>query len=185
MTLTVRLLQATDSARYNEYFAQGADAHPDTLRIARDDIARAPFATAPTADALTFAAVELDTTGAERWLGVGSLERETTRVKRGHIAWVVRMLVTEPGRGVGRSLLRELCARAEAMPGVTKLNLTVAAHNQAAVHLYASEGFREFSREADAFRAGGRSVVELSMARDVPAQAALDEPGGAGSPLKE
>jgi GNAT superfamily N-acetyltransferase len=161
--IELRALREDDQARYNVFLSRGVELHPDTLRIAGDDIARSPFSTAPTADALTFAAVELDADGAERWLGVGSIERETTRLKRRHIAWVMRMFVSEPGRGVGRTLLRELVGRAAAMPGVTKVNLTVAAHNAAAVHLYSSEGFREYSREGDAFRAGERSVVELSM----------------------
>jgi len=165
--IALRLLRATDGPAYAEYFARGTLSHPDTLRIAPSDFAQAPFSVEPTADAATFAAVELDASGVDRWLGVGAVERERGRIKRRHIAWIVRMLVTEPGRGVGRALLRGLRAHAATMPGVAKLNLTVAAHNVAAVHLYTSEGFREFGREDDAFRVGDRGVVELSMSRAI------------------
>jgi ribosomal protein S18 acetylase RimI-like enzyme len=73
------------------------------------------------------------------------------------------MYVAAPGRGIGRGLLERLKERAAGMVGVTKLNLTVAEHNLAAVGLYRSLGFVEFSREADAFFAGERYVTELSM----------------------
>ncbi len=73
------------------------------------------------------------------------------------------MFVSSPGQGVGRSLLRALTAHGLALRGVEKLNLTVAAENRAAVHLYQSEGFVEFARELDAFRADGQSCTELSM----------------------
>ena len=56
------------------------------------------------------------------------------------------------GRGVGRALLRLAITRARTLPGVSKLNLTVAAHNARAVALYESEGFVSFAREVDAFR---------------------------------
>lgn len=163
----LRVLGPGDGERYNGFLARGVERYPDTLRIASEDIARTPFPTSATDDAVTLAAIERDSAGEEVWLGVGTVERETARLKRRHIAWVVRMLVEAQGRGIGRALLRALIARGAAMPGVSKLNLTVAAHNDGAVHLYSSEGFREFSREADAFRVGARSIVELSMSRHV------------------
>jgi GNAT superfamily N-acetyltransferase len=151
-------LSTADTNRYNEYFSKGTIAHPTTLRIDAADIAKTPFSTTLTTENQTVVARMGDV-----WLGVGSLEREVTRVKRRHIVWVVRMLVTESNQGVGRALLRELKRRAALMPGVTKVNLTVAAHNQAAVHLYESEGFTIFSRELDAFRFDGTTIDELSM----------------------
>jgi len=77
----------------------------------------------------------------------------------------VRMYVSRAaaGQGIGRSLLRAGIERARRMPGIAKLNLTVAASNERAIKLYESEGFRVFSRETDAFRNGTQSVEELSM----------------------
>lgn len=154
----VRRLEAAETDAYNAYFTDGARLHPRTLRIAPDDIITAPFVVVGS-DRATLVALD----GAGAWLGVGSLERELGRIKRRHVAWLVRMLVTDSGRGVGRRLVRELVDEARRLPGVTKLNLTVAADNAAAVHLYLSEGFVEFSREPDAFRVEGDSITELSM----------------------
>jgi ribosomal protein S18 acetylase RimI-like enzyme len=162
--LTVRALTASEAPRYNAFFAEGARAHPDTLRIAPEDIEASPFSTAESAEGATFVAEA----GDGRWLGVGTVEREGGRMKRRHVAWIVRMYVTAEaaGRGVGRAILRQAMARAGAMAGVSKVNLTVAAHNAAAIHLYASEGFREFAREEDAFR-DAEPRAELSMSAPV------------------
>lgn len=163
---TLRTLRADEADRYNAFFAAAARAHPDTLRIAPEDIAATPFATAPDEEGVTFVAEAEDGT----WLGVGTIERDRGRAKRRHIAWIVRMYVAPDasGRGIGRAILRRALAHAATMPGIAKVNLTVAAHNAGAVHLYASEGFREFAREDDAFRDSG-SRTELTMTVSVEA----------------
>lgn len=165
---SVTSLAAEDAQAYNDFFAQGAVAHPDTLRISPADIEAAPFRTVHPAGGATL--VAMDAAGA--WLGVVTLEREAGREKRRHVAWVLRMYVpaANAGRGVGRALLRAAVAAARELPGVDKLNLTVAAHNTRAVQLYESEGFRSFAREVDAFR-DSASRTELTMAlalRPVP-----------------
>jgi GNAT superfamily N-acetyltransferase len=145
--------------RYNAFLSEGCLRHPDALRIAPADIAAAPFALLDSSEGCTLAALS----EAGEWLGVGTVEREQGRAKRRHIAWILRMYVAVPGRGIGRALLEQLKLRATGMVGVTKLNLTVAEHNAAAVGLYRSLGFVEFSREPDAFCAGPHYVTELSM----------------------
>ncbi len=148
--ITLRALVANDAATYNEFFRQGAFAHPDTLRISPADVAAAPFKTDHGSEGTTFVAVN----EANVWLGVVTVEREQGREKRRHIAWVVRMYVpaSQAGMGVGRLLLRAAVGRARDLSGVAKVNLTVAAHNARAVGLYASEGFSSIAREDDAFR---------------------------------
>ena len=132
-----------------------------SLRITPGDIGARPFTTAETEDAVSLVAQDA---GGE-WLGVVSVEREPGREKRRHVAWLVRMYVSQSaaGKGIGRALLRAGIQRARRMPGIAKLNLTVAASNERAVRLYESEGFRTFSRETDAFRNGTQSVEELTM----------------------
>ncbi|HVY28388.1 MAG TPA: N-acetyltransferase [Polyangiaceae bacterium] len=146
----LRVLTSADAAAYNAFLSEGVLAHPDTLRISPGDIARAPFKTEGGAEGCTFAACADDGT----WLGVVTVEREAGREKRRHIAWIYRMYVARSasGRGIGRALLQAALGRARELPGVTKVNLTVAAHNERAVALYESAGFREFAREPDAFR---------------------------------
>lgn len=148
--ISLLALGAADQQAYNAFFRQGAVEHPDTLRISPADIAGAPFKTEHGGEGTTFAAVQQD----GRWLGVVTLEREQGREKRRHIAWVLRMYVAQSGAGagVGRKLLRAALERARTLPGVAKVNLTVAAHNARAVGLYESEGFRVIAREEDAFR---------------------------------
>lgn len=161
----VRVVRADESTRYNAFFAVGARDHADTLRISPEDIAAAPFSTEPTGDALTFVA----TTADDAWLGVGSVHREVGRSKRHHIAWVVRMYVqaSAAGRGVGRSILRAAIEGARRMPGVSKVNLTVAASNAGAIALYTSEGFRVFATEEDAFRdPAPRTELSMSLRLD-------------------
>jgi ribosomal protein S18 acetylase RimI-like enzyme len=149
-TASLRALGAQDAPRYNQFFGRGLIEHPDTLRISPADLAVAPFKTAHGADGTTFVAEQPD----GQWLGVVTLEREQGREKRRHIAWVLRMYVAQgsAGAGVGRKLLRAALKRARELPGVAKVNLTVAAHNARAVGLYESEGFRTIAREEDAFR---------------------------------
>lgn len=162
--MTVAQLDAGDADAYNEFFRAGSMAHPDTLRISPADIEAAPFRTIHPTGGATLAA--LDASGS--WLGVVTIEREGGREKRRHIAWVLRMYVpaAHAGRGVGRALLRAAIDTARQLPGVDKLNLTVAAHNAHAVGLYESEGFRTFASEADAFR-DTQPRTELSMTREL------------------
>lgn len=159
--VTVETLGARDAATYNAFFSEGAAAHPDTLRISPADIAATPFRTEHGAEGTTFVAKDAE----GGWLGVVTIEREAGREKRRHIAWILRMYVAagSAGRGVGRKLLQAVLARARELPGVQKLNLTVAAHNTRAVGLYESVGFRTFGREADAFR-DAAPREELTMA---------------------
>jgi len=158
--LSIRALTDVDGAAYNAFFERGVRTHPDTLRIAGEDFATLPFSTTSTDDAVTFAAVRDDGT----WLGVVTVEREGGRMKRRHIAWILRMYVAREhmSKGIGRALLRTALERAAVMPGVAKVNLTVAAHNAAAIALYSSEGFEPFAREEDAFR-DPHPRAELSM----------------------
>jgi ribosomal protein S18 acetylase RimI-like enzyme len=147
--IEVHRLTEGDAGRYNEFLLRGVREHRDTLRISERDVLRAPFATAGDG-AATFVAV----TKEGDWAGTVAVERERGREKREHIAWIVRMYVAKEhgGCGVGNALLTHAMDHARTLPGVAKLNLTVAAHNEHAVRLYQRHGFREFSREVDAFR---------------------------------
>ena len=97
-------------------------------------------------------------------MGVVTVEREA-REKRRHVVWVQRMYVARAvsGAGIGRALLAAALARARSLPGVEKVNLTVAAHNARAIALYEASGFKEVGREPDAFR-DGEQRTELTMA---------------------
>lgn len=146
----VSALSPADAPRYCEFLLEGVRAHSDALRISPEDILSAPFRLEHGSEGATL--VALDERGA--WLGVVTVEREQGRSKRRHVGWILRMYVraASAGAGVGRALLRAAIQHGRSLPGVQKLNLTVAAHNERAVGLYQSEGFQVFSREEDAFR---------------------------------
>lgn len=159
-------LQPRDAAEYNAFLRRGLEQHPDTLRIAVEDQSNAPFQTPNGDDGATFVAKHAS--GA--WLGVVTVERELGRLKRRHVAWLLRMYVdaAASGAGVGRALLRAALARARSCAGIDKVNLTVAAHNERAVALYGSEGFQVIGREPDAFR-DPTPRTELTMSLSLPA----------------
>ncbi len=159
--VTVQPLGADDATAYNAFFSKGAEQHPDTLRISPADVAATPFTTRESDEGVTL--VARDAQGI--WLGVVTVEREAGREKRRHLAWILRMYVTSEraGRGVGRALLGAALERARQIPGVAKVNLTVAEQNERAVRLYESVGFRAFAREVDAFR-DSAPRTELTMA---------------------
>ncbi len=156
----ITALGLRDSAEYNAFLLAGIAAHPDTLRIAAADVVATPFTTEETPDTVTLVARNADA----RWLGVITIQRERGRHKRQHIVWFYRMYVDSSyaGAGIGRALLQAALAHTRTMPGVGKINLTVAAHNRRAISLYAAAGFREFAREEDAFR-DPQPRAELSM----------------------
>lgn len=156
---SVTALEPSEASAYNAFLRQGTIEHSSTLRIAPADIDRAPFRTDSGSEGVTFVARDRD----GRWMGVITIEREA-REKRRHVVWIQRMYVARAfsGAGIGRSLLAAALTRARGLPGVQKVNLTVAAHNDRAIALYESHGFREIGRESDAFR-DGEQRTELTM----------------------
>lgn len=66
-------------------------------------------------------------------------------------------------RGFGESLLRMAAAFAREA-GLAWIDLTVLAHNEAALALYRKLGFIEVGRSGDRFRVEGASIEEIAMA---------------------
>ena len=82
----------------------------------------------------------------------------------------VQTIASDPavrGRGVGRTLLR--CGLAEAVAaGARRIHLEVRADNNAALGLYAAEGFRRTGRRKSYYRdARGGGVDAVMMSRDL------------------
>lgn len=97
-------------------------------------------------------------------VGIVSWRRGDVRKER-HKGYVTGMYVAPEcrGRGVGRGLLRELIRRAEALPGLELINLSVVTENHAARRLYASLGFRPYGTERRALKLGERYLDEEYM----------------------
>jgi len=76
-----------------------------------------------------------------------------------------RLVIAEPGRGLGRRTLRLLKKLAFERLGAHRLWLDVMAHNERARHLYASEGFTAEGTLREAIRVDGcfRDLVLMSV----------------------
>ena len=100
-------------------------------------------------------------------VGVG---REGAR-KVHHNGFIGGMFVAPAWRdkGLGRQLLEQALAFADAMPGLHQVTLTVTAGNAAAVTLYESMGFVVFGRAPDALLVDGVSYDDIQMVRAVKA----------------
>jgi RimJ/RimL family protein N-acetyltransferase len=93
-----------------------------------------------------------------------------TRVKARHKAriWGVYVNQRHRGKGISRSLMTEVLRRAESMPGLEQIILTVGDGQTAAKRLYASLGFTVFGHERDALKISDLYVDEDYMVFVVP-----------------
>lgn len=94
-----------------------------------------------------------------------------------HSIELKRIVIVEPGRGLGRAALRAVKRHVFDAPGAHRLWLDVFPHNTRARALYASEGFVEEGVLRDAVRTDGgfASLVVMSLLR--PEYAAGNEDG--------
>jgi len=93
----------------------------------------------------------------DRLVGAITCERDP-RSKVRHVGHIVGTMVAsdEQRKGVGRSLLDALLARADTDTELHQLTLSVTASNHAAVRLYESAGFTRYGTLPRAIRVGGR-----------------------------
>jgi ribosomal protein S18 acetylase RimI-like enzyme len=87
------------------------------------------------------------------------------KLKARHKAFIWGVYVDPERRGLGlaRQLLQAALAHAAAMPGVSRVHLTAAADNAAAIALYTALGFVEYGREPDSLCVNGEMIDEVLM----------------------
>ena len=104
----------------------------------------------------------------DRLVGMAGLARHDKRKTR-HKAylWGVYVDPAQRGLGLGQQLLSAALVRATVMPGVSQIQLTVAADNARAIALYARLGFQEYGREPEALCVAGEMVDEVLMSRRI------------------
>ena len=95
-----------------------------------------------------------------------------TGLKRRHKGrvWGMYVRLDQRAKGVGCALLAELLHKAESLPGLEAVTLTVSANQTAARRLYASLGFETIGHEKRALRVGDLYVDEEYMARSTIAR---------------
>jgi putative acetyltransferase len=86
--------------------------------------------------------------------------------RRNHAGWFfLGIRKSFQGLGVGGRLLQALIAAADVLFGLGRLELTVYADNEAAIHLYRKFGFEIEGRHSNFVRRGDGHVDAYSMAR--------------------
>lgn len=164
--MEIRQLAAADAAAYRELRLRALREDPDAFGSTYDEMIARPLA--HTAERLRAQAASAGsfTLGAfdGALIGVVTLLREDGAKDR-HRANVVGMHVAPEvrGRGVGRALLAEACARAARVDGLEQLHLAVVTTNAAARHLYRAMGFEPYGVEPRALKLGDRYWDEELM----------------------
>ncbi|HLK20190.1 MAG TPA: GNAT family N-acetyltransferase [Bryobacteraceae bacterium] len=105
-------------------------------------------------------------------VGTAGFYRKPT-IKRKHKGQVWGMYVAESarGRGIGKALLAALIERAQTLPDLDAILLSVAASQVAAQRLYSALGFESYGMECGALRVAGQKIDEHYM------QLTLRKPG--------
>lgn len=96
---------------------------------------------------------------------VGQAGLHVRRGKAHHVAWLGILVAEEwHGRGVGRALMQDLLAAADAR-GIVRVELDVVEDNTRAIEWYRRLGFAEEGRKRKAFDRDGRLLDLVLMAR--------------------
>jgi RimJ/RimL family protein N-acetyltransferase len=116
---------------------------------------------------------------AERLVGTIGLRREPwMKVRHKATVWGTYVALEARGQGVGAALMRELIARARAIPGIEQILLAVTTHNVEARALYLARGFTVYGTEPRALRLlDGRYLDEELMVLRLRADEANEHDG--------
>ncbi|HSK66709.1 MAG TPA: GNAT family N-acetyltransferase [Anaerolineales bacterium] len=156
MTITVRKLHPDESALYRAIRLQCLKTEPDHFGSTFEEESSMPrlkfesWIEQNGPDHFMFGAFD-----GEKLAGiVGFMRQERHRAR--HRGEVVQMYVDASYRGqrLGESLLRGLLNQAFTLDGVEQAQLSVVAHNRAAIRLYERIGFRAFGVQPNYFKVG-------------------------------
>lgn len=156
MTITVRKLHSDESALYRAIRLQCLETEPDHFGSTFEEESSMPrlkfesWIEQNRPDHFMFGAFDVGTL-----IGIVGFARQE-RQKARHRGDVVQMYVDTSYRGqrLGESLLRGLLNQAFTLDGVEQAQLSVVAHNQAAIRLYERIGFRAFGVQPNYFKVG-------------------------------
>jgi RimJ/RimL family protein N-acetyltransferase len=166
-SISIRLLSPHDAPAYCALRLRALMDHPEAFTSSAEEEADKPLSWSEArlkADAGKphdlFLGAFLD----DRLVGMVGLQGRY-RPKERHNATVVGMFVAPEagGRGVGLTLMRELVARAQTLPDLTQLDLTVTEGNDTAQRLYERCGFKVFGVHPRAIRVGGTYHAKVLM----------------------
>ena len=156
MTITVRKLYPDESALYRAIRRQCLNTEPDHFGSTFEEESNMPrlkfesWIEQEDSDHVMFGALD-----GEKLVGSVGFTRQE-RQKARHRGEVVQMYVDASYRGqrLGEGLLRGLLNQVFSLEGVEQAQLSVVAHNQAAIRLYERIGFRSFGVQPNYFKVG-------------------------------
>jgi RimJ/RimL family protein N-acetyltransferase len=157
----IKEIKSDQLTSYKEFLRTGLIEDEDNFRLTANDDEEAPFPTNNKEDSFTLGAYINN-----ELAGVVSFERDgAEREKLRHKGILFRMYISKKfrGRGVGRELIGAVMQRAEKLPGIEQINLTVIENNEAAKALYRKCGFVTFGSEKRAIKWKGRYFTEDQM----------------------
>ncbi|KVH36266.1 GNAT family N-acetyltransferase [Burkholderia cepacia] len=164
MTITTRLLDAADAARFQTVRLRAVDTAPTSFLPTLDEESQVPvdeFAIriTPTHERAVFGAFDGDTL-----VGITGVRRDA-RTKIAHKAtiWGVFVDPAHRGQGIAQTLLESATAHAAQAWGCKQLTLCVNEVNADAERLYASQGFVRFGTEPRSLFVDGRFYDEHHM----------------------
>ena len=98
-------------------------------------------------------------------VGMAGLFRDR-HAKASHKAhlWGMYVMPSHRGRGIGEGLLRATLDHARALPGISRVHLSVSSAVPGARRLYERAGFELWGTEPDALRDAGEAVTDYHMA---------------------
>lgn len=161
MSYLIREIKTDQKDLYKQFFSIGLNKDEENFRTSVNDDRNAAFPTQDKPDSFTLGAYLND-----KLVGVVSFARDgIDREKLRHKGVLVRMYVSEEHRvrGVGKNLINNLIARVKEIGNIEQINLTVVSHNQSAILLYESFGFKIFSTEMNAIKWKGKYFTENQM----------------------
>ncbi len=148
--VAIKEIRSGELQAYREFLNHGLIHDEESFRITPADDSGSPFPTRDSEDSFTLGAYI-----GNRLAGVVSFEREgINREKLRHKGILFRMYVSAEhrGQGMARLLMEKVMERAQAVPGIEQVNLTVIANNAHAKNLYEKLGFKTFSHEERAIK---------------------------------
>ena len=154
--MTIRKLQPDESPLYRALRLRCLKTEPDYFGSTYEEESSTPklkfesWIEQEDPDHIMFGALD-----GEKLVGiVGFMRQERQRAR--HRGEVVQMYVDASHRGqrVGEDLLRGLLDQAFTLEGVEQVQLSVVAHNRAAIRLYERIGFRTFGVQPNYFKVG-------------------------------
>ena len=162
VAVDVRLLLPTDAVAYRLVRLRALEESPPVFGSLPEDEPDLPETVARLAasdDRCFFGAF-----WGERLVGIVRLSRYEAPNEK-HRAYLGGLFVLPSFRrcGCGRALVQAALSRAANLPSIRRVNLSVVAHQEAAIRLYQSLGFRHYGTEQEAFSRAARFYDEHLM----------------------